>query len=439
MLMNDTAGQRLRHLALNGASLGAPLIGALLSMPILMRHLEPAAFSLLGMYWIIVGYASMVELGLGRSIIWRLASLEPSQAALANQTLSTALIAAVAFGALGSAILVAFLPLVFGQFISVPPQLAAANLASLWWIALSIPALTSTSVMLGALEARRQFGLIAVFRVPAGLALFVVPAIMVQHGYGFEYVMAGVLWVRMILAVALFAITSRFYPLPTVASIFSGRLFRGLIGYGGWLSLSALIGPLLVYLDRFLLSYKWGLEQTAIYTPAFESMVRLLVVASAVSGIMFPRFVACHSSQSAEGRRLYIEGNLAVALMLLPVAVIVLVFGSEIFQLWIGRTNLSTEHVGEAAAIAKILICAVVINGCAHIPQAFIQARGLARWTALLHGVELSLYIIYGPLLIFTYGIYGAASAWFVRSAISAAALYYLAWRLRRHRTEEFN
>lgn len=438
-MTDDTAGQRLKHLALNGASLGAPLIGAIISVPVLMRHLEPAAFSLLGMYWIIVGYASMVELGLGRSITWRLASLDRGQRRLASQTLSTALTAAIAFGAIGSLLLAAVLPVVFGKLIIVPSQLQAANAASLWWIALSLPALASTSVMLGALEAQRRFGLISMFRIPAGLALFVVPALIVQYGYGFEYVMAGVLCVRIILALILLVVTARFFPPPSIASFFSTKLFRGLIGYGGWLSLSALIGPLLVYLDRFLLSYKWGLEQTAIYTPAFESVVRLLVVASAVSGIMFPRFVANPSSHATEARRLYIEANLAVGLLLLPFAVVVILFGSDIFRIWIGNTNLSPADVAKAATVAKILMCAVVINGCAHIPQAFIQARGLARWTALLHVVEFSLYVIYGPLLIFTYGLYGAAFAWLLRSSISAAALYYLARRLRRGTAGEFD
>ena len=431
MLNDDTRRKRLKHILFNGAALGAPLIGALISVPILIRHLEPAAFSLLGLYWVILGYASMVELGLGRSITWRLASLGPDNSAVASQTLSTALVAAFGFGAIGSVLLATALPMIFGGFIVVPSRLEVANAESLAWIALSVPTLTVTSVLLGALEAQGRFGLIAIFRIPAGLALFLVPAIMVQSGMGFGSVMAGIFWVRVVLAAALFVATARYYPPAKGSVLFSSSLLRSLLGYGGWLSLSALIGPLLVYLDRFLLSYKWGLDVTAIYTPAFESVVRLLVIASAVSGIMFPRFAADANKQGRSSSRLYAEANLIVGSILAPFVIIILVFGDQIFQLWIGGTNLPPNHVIEAALVAKVLVCAVLVNGCAHIPQAYIQAQGLARWTAILHVVELCAFVIYGPALIFAYGIYGAAFAWLIRSSISAVALYYLAWRLR--------
>jgi O-antigen/teichoic acid export membrane protein len=93
---------------------------------------------------------------------------------------------------------------------------------------------------------------------------------------------------------------------------------------------------------------------------------------------------------------------------------------------------MSYLDVNVLASLATVLAIGVLINALAHIPQALIQARGFPKWTAWLHVAELSVYVLYAPMLIETYGLFGAALTWLIRASLSAIALYWIAARFLR-------
>jgi O-antigen/teichoic acid export membrane protein len=432
-MTDDSVRQRLQHLFLNMASLGAPLAGALVAVPILLAQLSPEAFSLLGMYWVIIGYASIFEFGIGRSVTLQLAGLTSGEDAQAREVIGTALLTAVGLGLVAGLALLSALPFVFGSLIDVPRVLATDNKEAIRWIACAAPILVCTSVLNGVLEARSRFGWIAVGRVPTGLAMFLVPAFLSLLGMPLPNLLLGIVVVRVILVLVLAFQVNREFRGFLMRPKFATERIGALLSFGGWLTVSAIIGPLLVYLDRFILSSKHGLAATAIYTPPFEAVVRFLLIASAVVGVMFPRFVAVAKANDGRKKRLFLEANAYVALGLLPVALIFIFFGEWIFSLWLGSTGLPSANIEQTASIAAILAVGLFINGCAHIPQALIQAHGLARWTALLHIAELFCFLLYAPAIIAAYGLTGAAYSALLRSLISAAALYFLAARLLRN------
>jgi Na+-driven multidrug efflux pump len=73
----------------------------------------------------------------------------------------------------------------------------------------------------------------------------------------------------------------------------------------------------------------------------------------------------------------------------------------------------------------------VLVNAMARTPFVFIQGVGYARWTAVLHLLELPVYatalwlLLHGEL-----GIEGAALAWSGRMVVDTVALYGLSARL---------
>jgi O-antigen/teichoic acid export membrane protein len=428
--MVETARRRFGHLALNLTSLGAPLIGAIVSIPVLLRHLSPEAFSLLGLYWIIIGYSNVFELGMGRSVTRQLSQGGASDEARSRSVIGMGLLIGLGFGLVAGALAWLTLPQVFGRFIAVPVALEAENRAAIDWIAACIPALVLSSILIGVLEAWRRFGTIAAVRIPSGLALFIVPAVLASMGFGLAEIMLGIAAVRAALVILLVVAIERTLPGSVLRPRPEAALGRDLLSFGGWLTVSALIGPLLVYLDRFILSWAQGLAATAIYTPPFEAVVRFLVIPSAVVGVMFPRMVAVARTAGRAERGLWWEANGYVLALVLPLVVVFLLAGNQIFSLWLGSSVFGPDDIRLIADLAAILSIGLLINALAHIPQAHIQAHGLARWTALLHVAELTCYLIYAPLLILEFGLVGAAWTWLLRSTLSALALYFLSLRL---------
>lgn len=428
--MAETARKRSWHLALNLMSLGAPLVGAIVAIPILLRQLSPEAFSLLGLYWIIIGYSNVFELGMGRSVTRQLSRSDPVDENRSRAVIAMGLLIGLCFGIVAGILAWITLPELFGRFIDVPAALQPENHHAIVWIGLCIPTLVLSSILTGILEAWRRFGTIACVRIPSGLALFLVPAILAWLGYGLAPIMLGILAVRLALMVLLVAAIEWTLPGSVLRPRPDRTVSRDLLSFGGWLTLSALIGPILVYFDRFILSWAQGLAATAIYTPPFEAVIRFLVIPSAVVGVMFPRMVTVARTVDSSERHLWLEANGYVLALVLPVTLLFLLAGETVFGLWLGSSGVAPDEIRQMAQLAAILSVGLLINALAHIPQAHIQAHGLARWTSLLHVAELACYLIYAPLLIFHFELTGAAWSWLLRSTLSALALYLLSLRL---------
>jgi O-antigen/teichoic acid export membrane protein len=428
--LTDTPFRRGKQLAMNLASLGAPLLGAVIAIPVLLSHMSAPAFSLLAIYWVIIGYANVFELGMGRSVARELSRSDPHDVEHQADVIGAGLITGTMLGILAGIIGLLALPLLLGRIISIPPELAAANSQSIVWVAVCIPALVITSVLGGALEAWQQFGKIALIRIPSGLALFLVPAVFSLAGYGLDTLLLGIVAVRLVLVVIMAWTIEAKIRGSVVRPRWNRTVFLALVSFGGWLTVSALLGPLLVFLDRFILSWAHGLAATAIYTPPFEAVIRFLVIPSAVVGVMFPRFVGAAATGGPGEKRLVREAYLYLAILVIPVSAAFVVFGDLIFSLWLGPSGVDARGLELTAQLANILSIGLLINAMAHIPQAHIQAHGLSRWTALLHISELIGFFIYAPILIVQFGLFGAAWSWVLRATLSAAVLCLLSLKL---------
>ncbi len=384
------------------------------------------------MYWVIIGYASLVELGMGKAVAKQVAECPHDHDDDARQIIGTAFRTAIVLGLLTALLIIPVLHIVFGTVIDIPGKLTSENSQSIIWIAATVPIMVVSSVLAGALEARRDFGWLALIRIPTGLALFVVPAWLAGFGYQLPQMVAGIMVVRLLLMFLLAFRVEHIWPSVLRRSDYTPTRLRSLLGFGGWLTISAVIGPLLVYLDRFILASAHGLATAALYTTAFETVIRFLVAASAIVAVMFPRFANLQAGDAASARRIYGEANAYVLAAILPVTLAFVLFGHFIFSKWLNSANLDSHALATISRTAAILSVGLILNACAHIPQAFIQARGYPHWTAGLHIVEISAFLIYAPLIVASYGVEGAAWTWLIRSTISAILLYVLAARIRR-------
>jgi O-antigen/teichoic acid export membrane protein len=65
-----------------------------------------------------------------------------------------------------------------------------------------------------------------------------------------------------------------------------GPLFR----FGGWLTISNLISPLMVSLDRILIGMFLSVAEMAYYATPYEIVTKLQIIPSALTGVLFPAF-----------------------------------------------------------------------------------------------------------------------------------------------------
>jgi O-antigen/teichoic acid export membrane protein len=407
-----------------------PLLTALLAMPWLARQMGTERFGILTLAWVLIGYFGLFEFGLGRALTKFVAERHGrAQAAELPQVCSTAAALVAAAGLLGG-VLVAALAWWPSMWIGrVPAALHDEVSHSLLVIALGIPPTVGTAAFRGMLEGQQRFKLLTAIRIPAGVLLFLAPSVTALFTPRLDWALDSIVLTRWLVLVA--------HALPCMLSISMGwslvqrRWVKPLLQTGGWMTVSNVVGPIIVYADRFVIGGLLSALALAHYAAPFEMVARLLALPVALAGALFPALAAVQATAHGEAgaglatsralRRRAAALTLAAAL---PLALLGAAFATPLLGAWMGR-----EFAEQGSVAARILLLGFVFNAVAHIPFAALHGYGLARQTALLHLVELPLYLVGLVLLVQAHGIEGAAAAWALRAALDLAAL---AWLLHR-------
>jgi O-antigen/teichoic acid export membrane protein len=407
-----------------------PLAAAVLAMPWLAQRLGTERFGMLALAWVLIGYFGLFEFGIGRALTKFVAERSGRPSAVDLPVVcSTALGLAVAAGLLGG-LMVASLAAWGGAWMDrVPGPLQSEVRQGLLIIALGIPPTVCTAAFRGMLEGLQRFKLLTAIRVPAGVLLFAAPALTAVYTPRLDWALASIVLTRWLLLLAHAAPCWR--ALGLSMRCWRPAWVRPLLGMGGWLTVSNVVSPVIVYADRFVIGGLLSATVLAHYAAPFELVSRLLVLPVALAGALYPALAAAQSAPGGAmaadlqgARRLRQQALQMTLITVLPLALLGAVWATPLLGLWMGA-----EFADNGSMATRILLLGFVFNAVAHIPFAALHGHGLARQTALLHLLELPLYLLCLVTLVRHHGIEGAAAAWAGRAAFDLAAL---TWLLRR-------
>ena len=422
--MTSTAsGARvMRNTGLTLASIGIPLFSAFLVMPSLTRHLGAARFGLLGLAWALLEYFSLFDVGLGRATTKFVAERIATKSAELPQIILVSMTSQLVLGGIGGLLLALLAPVIVGHWLVVPPALVAEARASFELLALMLPFVLVSLGLRGVVEAAQRFDLSAAIRTPSSAATFLIPAIAALYGVKLPGILFGLLLLRVVTCCAL--VVAVRYALPGVTWRWPPhwRLPRALVSFGGWIAVSNIVSPILVYLDRFVLGAVVGLGAVGLYTPAYELSARLLIVPGSLLTAMFPMVSAASGGEGDEHDRLARIFSLSVRnllLLLAPAVVLLSAFAPDILRLWLGH-----EFADRSSLALRVLAVGVMINGLGHVPCGYLQASGRPDVPAKFHIFELIIHLPLTWVLVRRLGISGAALAWAIRVTLDSALLF---------------
>jgi O-antigen/teichoic acid export membrane protein len=195
--------------------------------------------------------------------------------------------------------------------------------------------------------------------------------------------------------------------------------FRHLAGFGTYVSVSQVIGPLLVNLEKFILSGLVAIAMVTYYTVPYNLINTLALFPASIAVVVFPAFTRLHTEGKAENtRELYIRGTKLIFGTVVPIAIVIGIFSRQILTLWMG-----TEFGTHSARVMQVLAFALVISAVASLPYQFLQAVHKPDLTAKFHILELVIHVPLCFVLIGAFGLTGAAVAWAVRVTLDFALL----------------
>jgi O-antigen/teichoic acid export membrane protein len=183
-----------------------------------------------------------------------------------------------------------------------------------------------------------------------------------------------------------------------------------LIRFGGWVTVSGVISPLLVSFDRFAVGAVLGGASVGFYVIGFNLVSQLQSVPSALARAMFPRFAELSAEESHKKAG---SAFLVLLAVLTPMTVLAMLLVLPFLNLWLG------EQVGSITGpITVVLLLGFWANSLAFLNFSRIQAMNRPDLTAKTHLLEVVPYVLLLWFALREWGLTGAAIAWTARVVV---------------------
>jgi len=336
----------------------------------------------------------------------------------------TSLLLMLLLGLAGTLVAVLLSPWLVHRALNVPVALQRETLQSFYLLGLSIPVVISTAGLRGLLEAHQKFGLINALRIPMGIYSFASPLLVLPFSRSLFPVVGILVAGRLIGCVAHLLLCFRVVPELRERIAWHGAAAGPLLRFGGWMTVSNIVSPLMVTSDRFLIGALVSMTAVAYYATPYELVTKLLIIPGALVGVMFPAFSASFAQDRGRTAALYSRCVKYVFLILFPAVLLTVGLAQNGLTLWLGA-----DFAQHSSRVLQWLAVGVFLNSLAQVPFALVQGVGRPDLTAILHLIELPFYLLALWWLISIYGVGGAAIAWAVRVGADALILFVMAKR----------
>ena len=352
-------------------SLGVSILVGLFLSPFILHRLGPTAYGAWVLVFSVTGYYGLFDLGVRSSII-RFVSTYTASNDLDGvcRLVNTSLAVYSTIGVI--ALVITFVLSDFlGYLFRMPADFLPTARILFWMVgtaaALGFPA----GVFGGILEGLNRFYFVNVTNLVSTLLRAVLIVLALYRGHGLLVIALITVSLPLLAATAHAAIALRILPLRFGWKYVDGSAFREIVRYSSVTFILIIAYKLRFKTDEVVISAM--LSVTAV--TYFSIGDRLVDYTGDVVGSLAQIFVPMSGQSDAKGdtdrlRRILIAGNRACALVVFPIAAVLIILGKSVITAWVGET-----YAGPCYPVMLILL----------IPSTFAFAQGAS--TRILYGI----------------------------------------------------
>lgn len=424
-MVKISGGLLARNTFINLIGQGLPLLVAVVAIPIIVRGMGMDRFGLLSLVWVFMGSFAIFDLGLGRAttkfVAEALCSGNHEEVPL---IVWTAVTVQAILGVVGGVVLLGITTYLVVNVLNIPIYLITEAKNIFYLIAVFVPVVLITGSFSGVLEAAQRFDYVNIVRISSSTLSYILPIVGLLLGFGLPGIVALIMSAKFVCLVALIALNFRILPGLKKYSV-SLSHFPRLFSFGGWVMISNILGPIIYYLDRFIIGSFLTMAAVTYYTVPFEMTSRIAIISGSLAMTLFPAFSALGSTRREELQRLYVRSIKYILLITGPIILILLVFADSILRIWIGE-----DFAHQSTLVFQLLLVGYLVALIHPVSGGLIQ--GLGR-----PDIIPKLYLAYFPfnialvwLFVHTMGIIGAALFFVLRAMIETVIYFVISSRL---------
>lgn len=405
---------------------GAPLIVAVFAIPAIIAGLGTDRFGILTLAWVLIGYFGLLDLGLGRALTMVVSEkLGLDQTAEIPSTIWTALLSMLLVALLISVMIFFCSHWLIYEILNIPDTLEPETHHAFLILILFIPVVIVSVGFRGILEAYQRFDLVNAVRIPLGIFSFAAPVVVISFSINLPLIILVLCVGRAVAACFQFMCCCRIVPDLVSKISLEANQFWSLMKFGGWMTVTNVVSPLLVYLDRIFIGSMISVTAVTYYATPSEVITKLTLLSGALMSVLFPAIASSFSVHRQRSAVLLDRGLKYVFIAIFPIILIIVTFAPEGLALW-----LDNRFVQNSAWVARILSVGIFFTCLGQIPYAFIQGAGRPDLTGKLHLMELPPYIVLLIIFLKLSGIEGVALVWTLRFMVDTLIMYLTSQKL---------
>ena len=426
----DLRGSTLaRNTILNFLGLAFPYLVGFVTIPFVIRGLGTDRFGILSLVWIIFGYFTLFDLGLGRATtkfaaealgkgeshkvagyIWTTAILQ----------LSLAVIAAVFF--------LLAIPLLTTKILHIPAGFVDEAQKTFFMVAISLPINFAMNAFRGALEAGQRFDLVNLVKVPANVLFYVLPLVGLMMGMKLPGIVLLLVLSRAAALVAWFVLCLKVFPglraVPTIEKAYLKPLFS----FSIWITLSSIVNSIVSTLDRLMIGAILTVKAVSYYSAPYEVTLRLGILPGSFALMLFPAFSSLSSAEHKQKLdSLYFKATKYLLISAGPLLILMVSYARPFLRLWLGQ-----EFAQNSTLVLQFLALGFLFLSLRTVPFNHLLGIGRAKTVTMLQVIELVFFAGLAWLLISKWGIQGAALASGIRMLVITGLFFWVSFKAEK-------
>jgi O-antigen/teichoic acid export membrane protein len=397
------------------------------ALPSIVHGLGDERFGLLSVCWLLLGYVGFLDLGLGQATVNLLAGrVADGRMDEAARVLRSSLL-------IGTVLSLAFIVLFevlhemgLATFLNLSQSTAGEARTAFRIFALGIPPVLMMGVLRSVPLSMNRFDLVNLAQTLGAALQWLGSVAVISLGGGLVAVIGLFVATRYLIAGLMYLYVRRALPIvpSAVAEPAPGAgesYVRRLLAFGGWVSVAQIVGPLLLVLERVIISRVSSPDWITYFAVPQDTLLKLVIIPMSLASTLYPVVSArWHMPEGAAfSRRIYHDSVRYTYYAVLPAVFLAVVFGHEILRLWLGDA-----FAQKSGGVFVLVSFGVLFHTLAQLPNTLILGSGRPRITAILLLAEFVPYLVLAAWFTSMWGVLGTALAWFVRVVVETAYLF---------------
>jgi len=404
----------------------------ILFVPLMLHTFGTEFYGVLSVTWMVLANFGWLDFGFSRAsaryVAQELARGRHDDAALWTLT---AVVSQAVLGGLGALLIWYFAPFIVDH-IHVQKDHRDLVILTLKLFAFSIPIDFANRSITGVMQAGQRFDWVNGLSLFSTLSTFAVYGVGILKGADFKAVVYGLFILRVVNLLASYwgatkvlpALKSLSYLEGLTASYWARAVV--LVRYGLWVASAAVVGPLLLFFDQWMISVLVGVSLLPYYTIPSNLLWRMGLFPTSLTTTLFPAFSAMEAkTEWARIESYFVRAHRYLLTAIIPILFVLFVWGGEILRIWIG-----SAFAARATLPLRLLVFGFVFGLLAPLSGALLEAVGRPDMLVKVYLVELPFNIIVVWSLTKYFGIGGAALSYTVRTAIETIILWVVVYRI---------